>query len=206
MSMRSDDLPDPEGPVSPTFRRAHISDIPCRMSTGRHCRRAQGQGADAAILNAGVSGDTTAGGLARIGWTLTDEVDALIVALGGNDALRGLDPAEARANLDAILGEAGARDLPVLLVGIGAPGNFGPDYRAAFEAIYRDLAATHDTLLVRDFLAPIVAQADRAAARAAYMQADGLHPNADGVALIVAEMGPAVLALIDRTAAAHGSD
>jgi acyl-CoA thioesterase-1 len=90
--------------------------------------------------------------------------------------------------------------------GSSAPGNFGPDYRAAFEAIYRDLAATHDTLLVRDFLAPIVAQADRAAARAAYMQADGLHPNADGVALIVAEMGPAVLALIDRTAAAHGSD
>jgi acyl-CoA thioesterase-1 len=164
------------------------------------------RGADAVLINAGVSGDTTAGGLARIGWTLTPEVDALIVALGGNDVLRGLPPEAARANLDGILAAAAARDLPVLLVGITAPANFGPDYKTAFEAIYPDLAAQYGALHVQSFLAPIEAAADRGAARRAYMQPDGLHPNAQGVALIVAKMGPAVLALIDRTAAADGSD
>lgn len=86
----------------------------------------EANGAEVTLINAGVSGDTTAGGLARIDWTLTDEVDALIVALGGNDVLRGIAPEAVRANLDGILTKATARDLPVLLVGTEAPQNFGP--------------------------------------------------------------------------------
>jgi acyl-CoA thioesterase-1 len=96
------------------------------------------------VENHGVSGDTTAGGLARIGWALGDHVDALIVALGGNDLLRGLPPEASRANLDGILAEAEARGLPVLLIGLQAPGNYGPDYKAAFDAMYPELATEYD--------------------------------------------------------------
>ncbi|MFV2038161.1 MAG: GDSL-type esterase/lipase family protein, partial [Paracoccaceae bacterium] len=85
------------------------------------------QGLAVVVINAGVSGDTTAGGRARIGWTLGADIDALIVSLGANDALRGVDPAASKANLDAILATATARAVPVLLVGIQAPGNFGPE-------------------------------------------------------------------------------
>ena len=156
------------------------------------------RGADATILNAGVSGDTTQGGLSRVDWTLTPEVDALIVALGGNDLLRGIDPAVARANLDGILQAAAAREIPVLLVGMTAPGNYGADYKAAFDAIYPHLAETHGALLHPDFLGALAALEDRNAAMRAYMQPDGLHPSAAGVARIVEDIGPSVLALIDR--------
>ena len=90
-------------------------------------------GADAKIVNAGVSGDTTAGGLARAAWTLTPDVDAMIVALGGNDMLRGIDPAASKANLAGILDAAAAQDVDVLLIGMQAPGNFGPAYKEAFD-------------------------------------------------------------------------
>ena len=152
------------------------------------------QGAEVRLLNAGVSGDTTAGGLARLEWTLTPEVDALIVTLGGNDLLRGIDPASSRANLDAILRGAQARGLPVLLIGLPAPANFGPDYQSAFNAIYPELAARYGTLLVPDFFAPLTA--DDPAAPGRFLQADGLHPSAEGVALIVESLGPEVLALL----------
>lgn len=155
-------------------------------------------GADVRVINAGVSGDTTRGGLSRIEWTLTDEVDALIVALGGNDVLRGIDPGEARANLRGILEAAGARDVPVLLVGIVVPGNYGPEYKTEFEAIYPELAEAFGTLYHADFLAPISGAEDRAAAVAELMQGDGIHPNADGVRRIVEAMGPAVLELVGR--------
>ncbi len=156
------------------------------------------QGADVVVLNAGVSGDTTAGGLSRVDWTLTDDVDAMIVALGGNDVLRGLSPDEARANLDGILTRAGEKSVPVLLVGISVPGNYGPDYKARFEAIYPDLAGKHDSLLYPDLVAPITTLPDRATALATYVQPDGVHPNADGVTLIVEALGPQVLDLIDQ--------
>ena len=155
-------------------------------------------GGGVVVLNAGVSGDTTAGGRARVDWTLTPEVDALIVALGGNDVLRGIAPREARANLDAILGRADAAGVPVLLIGIGAPGNYGPDYKAAFEAIYPELAAAHGALLVRDFLAPLRAAVAAGTPRARLMQADGIHPSAEGVRLIVDAIGPEVLNLVAR--------
>ncbi len=158
----------------------------------------QDQGADVTLVNAGVSGDTTAGGLARIDWTLSSEADAMILALGGNDVLRGLPPAEAKANLDGILQKTQAQGIEVLLVGITVPGNFGPDYQTAFRALYPALADTYDTPLYPDFLAPITGIADRTQALRDYMQPDGIHPNAAGVDLVVAAMGPAVLELLGR--------
>ncbi|MHC0053476.1 arylesterase [Actibacterium sp. D379-3] len=155
-------------------------------------------GADAVLVNAGVSGDTTAGGLSRIGWTLTDDVDALIVALGGNDVLRGIDPAVSRANLEGILRAAQDKGVPILLVGIAAPGNYGPDYQQAFDAIFPELAQEYGTLHYISFLSAITDKAEREGTMQTYMQPDGIHPSARGVSLIVADMGPFVLDLIDR--------
>ncbi len=156
------------------------------------------EGADVAMINAGVSGDTTAGGRSRVDWTLTPEVDAMIVALGGNDVLRGIAPEVSRENLDAILARAGTADVPVLLVGISAPGNYGPEYRADFNAIYTDLAAEYDALLAPDFLGALTRMPDRQTAISDFMQADGIHPNAQGVELIVEDLGPKVLDLARR--------
>lgn len=153
------------------------------------------QGADVQLINAGVSGDTTAGGASRLAWTLTPDVDGLIVALGGNDYLRGLDPLVSRANLDAILSGAAAANVPVLLAGLQVGGNYGPDYKAAFEANYADLAAQYGALFYPDFLAGLRAGGDAQGDITALMQADGIHPNSAGVALIVADIGPQVLAL-----------
>lgn len=155
-----------------------------------------GQGVAATVVNAGVSGDTTAAALARIDWALTPTAKALIVTLGGNDLLRGLPPEEARANLDAILTRAAAADLPVLLVPMDAPGNYGPDYKAAFDAIYPDLAAAHGALLAPPFLKPILDRPDRQVALNDFMQPDGIHPNASGVALVVGALGPEVVKLL----------
>ena len=153
-------------------------------------------GAEVRIINAGVSGDTTAGGLARVDWTLTDDVDAMIVALGGNDLLRGLSPAISRANLDGILQKAASKKVPVLLVGLNAPGNFGPDYKEAFDAMYPDLAARYGALHVESFLGALQEQPDQGAVLREYMQRDGIHPNAKGVALIVDALGPEVRKLV----------
>ncbi len=161
----------------------------------------QAKGADVEVQNAGVSGDTTAGGLARVAWAMGDDADAVIVTLGGNDMLRGLDPAASKAALDGILKDVQGRGLPVLLVGIQALGNYGPEYRAAFDGMYGDLAGKYDTLLAPSFFDGLYAAggdfADPATL-APYMQADGIHPNADGVARIVEALGPRVLDLIAR--------
>lgn len=158
------------------------------------------RGHDVEVQNHGVSGDTTAGGLARVGWALGPEADAMIVALGGNDLLRGIPPEAARANLDGILAEAEARGLPVLLVGLTAPGNYGPEYKAAFDAMYPELAAQYGAIHVESFLGALeaAAESDRNAAIARYMQPDGLHPSAEGVALIVEALGPSVEDLLER--------
>ena len=158
------------------------------------------QGAEVTVINAGVSGDTTAGGLSRIEWTLTPQVDAILVALGGNDLLRGMDPAASRANLEGILKIATARDLKVLLIGMQAPSNYGADYKAAFDSIYPELAETYDVALHPNFLGALTSREDRSATVAEFMQGDGIHPNAAGVALIVQDIGPAVLNLIGKDA------
>ncbi|EAQ07842.1 arylesterase [Yoonia vestfoldensis] len=151
------------------------------------------QGADVTMINAGVSGDTTAGGLARVGWTLTPQVDAMIVALGGNDYLRGLDPAVSRTNLDGILAAGQQAGVAMLLVGLQVGANYGPAYKRDFEANYTDLAASYDVPLYHDMFAGMrVTDSDLPA----FMQADGIHPSAEGVALIVADIGPAILDLI----------
>ncbi|WP_296419430.1 arylesterase [Pseudooctadecabacter sp.] len=155
------------------------------------------QGADVEVINAGVSGDTTAGGLSRVAWTLTPDVDAMIVALGGNDLLRGIDPANSRANLDGILAAGEDAGVEMLLVGMEAPLNYGATFKAQFDGMYADLAEAYDVPLYGTFFDGLLEDGDMQAARARYMQADGIHPNPDGVARIVEAMGPSVLALIE---------
>ncbi len=163
--------------------------------------RASGQ--DVIVQNAGVSGDTTAGGVSRLDWALGPDADALIVTLGGNDMMRGLPPEEVGRNLTAILAQAQARGLPVLLVGMQAPTNFGPDYKAAFDALYPALADQHGALLLPDFFdgfRAAGAEPGDPASFSVWMQADGIHPNAEGVKLIVQSLGPKVLELLALTA------
>jgi len=151
-------------------------------------------GENITVLNAGLSGDTTAGGLARIDWTLTDEVDAVIVALGGNDMLRGIFPTSSHENLDGIVALLTERGLPVMLVGLPAPTNFGPEFKEEFDAMYPTVATKYDTLLYPYFFEGFGAAQDTAALTQ-YLQDDATHPNAEGVLLIVAHMGPMVLEL-----------
>lgn len=151
------------------------------------------KGLDVRIVNAGVSGDTAAAGLARLDWALSDDVDGIIVELGANDALRGLDPAQTESALNAILGKAAARKLPVLIAGMQAPPNLGPEYVAAFDAIYPRLAEKHGAILYPFFL-------DGVAAQPSLNQADGIHPNGKGVDIVVERIMPSVEGLIRRAA------
>lgn len=155
------------------------------------------QGLDARLVNGGVSGDTSAGGAARVEWSLTPEVDAMIVTLGGNDLLRGLDPAMSRGNIEKILTVAEAKGIEVLLVGMTAPGNYGAEYKADFDAIYPELSEAYGTLYAENFFAGLGEGAP--ADLQAYFQADGIHPNAEGVARIVEALGPSVIELINAT-------
>jgi acyl-CoA thioesterase I len=152
---------------------------------------------DVTVVNAGVSGDTTAGGRARVDWALSDRADGVIVALGGNDLLRGLEPEVTRENLDAILSEIEARGLPALLAGLPAPANYGDQYKSEFDSIFPDLAQKYDAILYPNFLAGLASDLD-AARREGLMQEDGIHPNAEGVEAVVEEIGPAVLELVER--------
>lgn len=147
------------------------------------------KGVNARVVNAGLSGDTSAGGLARLDWALEPKPDFAIVELGANDGLRGLDPAQTRANLDAILAKLKAKGVPALFAGMYAPPNMGPDYGRAFNALYPDLAKKHGVLFYPFFL-------DGVAADASLNQPDGIHPNAKGVDVIVARILPHVLKLI----------
>ena len=157
-------------------------------------------GHEVRVSNAGVSGDTTAGGLARMDWTLADDPDAMIVALGGNDLLRGIDPAESRANLDEILQSAQSAGVPVLLVGMPAPGNYGPEYESDFAAMYPELAEEYDVAYHENFLEPITARIEAGEPIDDLMQEDRIHPNADGVARIVHALGPSVVTLLEDLA------
>ena len=141
------------------------------------------QGHDIVIANAGVSGDTTSGGLARLDWSVPDDTDFVILELGANDALRGVSPDLTRENLDAMISGLKARGIDVILAGMLAPPNMGDDYAAAFNPIYPDLAEKHDVTLYPFFLDGVTAQEDR-------LLADGMHPNAVGVAEMVGRFLP----------------
>ena len=153
------------------------------------------QGADVVVQNAGVSGDTSAGGLERTAWALSGPADAVIIAFGGNDMLRGFPPALMEQNLSAIIEQAQGRGLPVLLVGIEASLNYGQGYKDQFDAVYAALGERYGVAVYDNFLAAIAR--DRTIAEIQqFMQADGLHPSPEGVMMIVQDMGPAVLNMI----------
>lgn len=141
------------------------------------------------VLNAGVSGDTTQGGAARVGWALADRPTHAVVALGGNDGLRGLEPRVTRANLDRILQQLRTAGVPVLLAGMVAPPNLGREYGEEFNRLFPELAAQHQVALYPFIL-------DGVAADPALNQADGIHPNARGVEVMVQRMLPQVLTLL----------
>ncbi|MDX1486023.1 MAG: arylesterase [Alphaproteobacteria bacterium] len=143
------------------------------------------------VINAGVSGDTTAGGRARIGWILRDRPDGVIVELGGNDALRGIEPQATRRNLDAILTRLAEARVPALLAGWKSPRNLGPEYVREFEAVYPELAAKHGVVYYPFILEGV-------ALDPALNQQDGIHPNAKGVARMVEGILPHVERLIAR--------
>ncbi len=147
------------------------------------------RGHDVAMVDGAVSGDTTAGGRARLDWVLADGVDAAIVELGGNDGLRGLDPAATEANLTAILDALAARRIPVLLSGMVAPPNLGPEYGRDFRAVFDRLGARPGVIYDPFFLLGV-------ARDPALNQADGIHPNPEGVRRIVARLLPLVERLL----------
>jgi len=141
------------------------------------------------VVNGGVSGDTTAGGLARLDWALADKPDLVILALGANDALRGIDPATVRDNLDKMIRKVEAADAKVLLVGMLAPPNWGVEYKTAFDRIFPELAKVHDVPLYPFFLEGVAGETK-------LNQRDGLHPTAAGVDVIVKNILPMVQALL----------
>jgi acyl-CoA thioesterase I len=150
------------------------------------------------IINAGVSGDTTAAALERLRWSMPDKVDAVILELGANDALRGLDPNKAKSNLDKMITAIRATGAEVLLAGMLAPPNMGPAYAQAFNAIYQDLATKHGLILYPFFLEGI-------ALDSRFNLSDGLHPNSKGVAEITRNILPMVEQLLDRVRSKQAS-
>ncbi len=149
------------------------------------------KGQDVSIINAGVSGDIATQAAARLDWALTDDVKGVILELGANDALRGLDPAQADQALRQIMDKLKAKNLPVLILGMKAPPNLGPDYVAKFDAIYPKLSADYGALLYPFYLDGVAAQTD-------LNQEDGIHPNEKGLAVIVAKLLPDVEALLSK--------
>ena len=149
------------------------------------------KGLDVTIINAGVSGDTAAQGAARLDWALADDVKAAIVELGANDALRGLDPVQAETALREILQKLKARNIPTLLLGMKAPPNLGADYGAKFDGMYPKLAIEFGAALYPFYLEGVAAQPE-------LNQADGIHPNEKGLAIIIPKILPFVESLISK--------
>ncbi len=146
-------------------------------------------GCEVEVVNAGNSGDTTAAAVSRLGWVLSEEVDAAIVVFGGNDGLRGLDPKETYKNLDKVLTRFEAEGIPVLLAGMKAPRNLGADYAAEFDAVFPRLAEAHGVIFYPFFLEDVAAQPS-------LNQPDGIHPNAAGVGVIVENILPKAAKLV----------
>ena len=151
--------------------------------TGQLQTRLEDEAMAIEVINAGVSGDTSAGGLARLNWSLAEKPDYILIVLGGNDLLRGINPADTRQNLDQILARVQALGVQTFLAGMLAPVNLGPEYGAEFNLIYPELAKKYDTGFYPFFLKDV-------ALVPKLNQRDGLHPNAEGVAKIIDEMMP----------------
>ena len=154
-------------------------------------RALKARGQEVKVVNAGVSGDSAAAGLARLDWAMPDDASAVIVELGANDALQGLDPAATKATIEKIITELKARGLPILLAGMEAPPNLGKEYVEQFRALYADLAHRYDLILYPFFL-------DGVALDDKYTLGDGMHPNAEGVARIVDGILPKVEELLAK--------
>jgi acyl-CoA thioesterase I len=149
------------------------------------------EGLDITIINAGISGDTAAQGEARLDWALSDDIKAIILELGANDALRGLAPGQVDLALRQIMDKAKAKNLPVLILGMKAPPNLGQDYLIKFDAIYPKLASDYGAMLYPFYL-------DGVAAHPELNQPDGIHPNDKGVALITAKLMPLIKTLVTK--------
>lgn len=173
--------------ITAGFGLAPEAALPSRLEA-----KLRDQGIAAKIVNAGVSGDTTAGGAARLPWTLAGKPDLVILELGANDALRGIDPKTVRANLEAMIEKVQASGAKLLLLGMRAPPNWGEDYQRAFDRIYPELAEAHHVPLVPFFLEGV-------AMDPSMNQADGLHPNQKGVAVIVDRIAPMVAKLLSNS-------
>lgn len=168
--------------------------FPAKLETALRDR-----GYDIRVENSGVSGDTTAGGRARLGWAIGDDPGAVILELGANDALRGLEPENAYENLAAMLRELDAKSIPVLLAGMKAPPNMGEEYAREFEAVFTRLDREFDVVFYPFFL-------DGVAGTPSLNQDDGIHPTAKGVDVIVAKIMPEVEALLKRAGPTKGQD
>jgi acyl-CoA thioesterase-1 len=156
------------------------------------------QGASVRMVNAGVSGDTTAGGLARLDWTLAEPADLVIVNLGSNDMLRGLDPNLAYENLKQIMDKLEAKNIATLLIGHLGPLNYGAGYKADYDGAFEKLAASYDTVFYPFFFKMLMAADGVTPNLQLYFQDDGMHPNAAGVQAVVADMGPYVLRALQQ--------
>ena len=148
-------------------------------------------GYDYEVVNAGVSGDTSAGGLSRLDWSLDGDVEVLVIELGANDGLRGLPVSQMKRNLDEIITRAKARDITVVLAGMEAPPNYGPLYTAEFRNTFRDLADDHDVVFVPFYLDGVAGVAD-------LNQRDGIHPNAEGARIIADNLWRALEPALDK--------
>jgi acyl-CoA thioesterase-1 len=156
------------------------------------------QGASVRMVNAGVSGDTTAGGLARLDWTLAEPADLVIVNLGSNDMLRGLDPNLAYENLKQIMDKLEAKNMSTLLIGHLGPLNYGAEYKADYDGVFKKLAASYEMVFYPFFFKMLMAADGVTPNLQLYFQPDGMHPNAEGVQAVVSDMGPYVLRALQQ--------
>jgi acyl-CoA thioesterase-1 len=173
--------------ITAAYGLARDQGLPARLEAALRAK-----GRQVTVIDAGVSGDTTAGGRSRLDWALADRPDAVIVALGGNDGLRGVEPRNSRANLNAILQALKARGLPTMLAGMLAPPNLGADYGREFATVFQELARENPDVVFYPFLL------DGVAGEATLNQPDRIHPNTQGVEEIVRRMMPAVETLLDK--------
>jgi len=161
-------------------------------------RALKAEGYDVAVIAAGISGDTTTGGLSRIDWSLAEKPDAVIVALGGNDGLRAVDPAVTEKSMNGIVSRIRGDGTPVLVAGMLAPPNLGRDYAERFNAVFSRVAKTHGAVFYPFFL-------DGVASVPALNQSDRIHPNQKGVAVMVEKILPSVEKLIEQVEARRKS-